>query len=126
MGGVSPPTNDCNGHGTHVSGTIGGATYGVAKGISLVAVRVLDCSGSGSYAGVISGIDWVTGNHQAGAPTVANMSLGGGFSPEPRRTAVTNSVADGVVYTVAAGNSNANACNTSPAATPTALTVECD
>ena len=80
MGGVSPPTDDCNGHGTHVSGTIGGATYGVAKGVNLVAVRVLDCSGSGSYAGVISGIDWVTGNHQADAPAVANMSLGGGFS----------------------------------------------
>ncbi|HEU4788014.1 MAG TPA: S8 family serine peptidase, partial [Gemmatimonadaceae bacterium] len=71
-------TNDCNGHGTHVSGTVGGATYGVAKSVSLIAVRVLDCSGSGSVSGVIAGIDWVTANHAS--PAVANMSLGGGAS----------------------------------------------
>ena len=72
--------DDCHGHGTHVAGTVGGSTYGVAKGVTLVAVRVLNCSGSGSTSGVIAGIDWVTGNHAAGAPAVANMSLGGGAS----------------------------------------------
>src|SRR5262249_12982715 len=71
---------DCNGHGTHVAGTVGGSTYGVAKQVRLVAVRVLGCNGSGTTAGVIAGIDWVTGNHQAGQPAVANMSLGGGAS----------------------------------------------
>src|SRR3954467_627499 len=69
---------DCNGHGTHVSGTVGGTTYGIAKGVTLVAVRVLDCSGSGSWSGVVAGIDWVVGDHIAGTPAVANMSLGGG------------------------------------------------
>src|SRR5215813_7531557 len=69
---------DCNGHGTHVSGTVGGSTYGVAKSVRLFAVRVLDCNGSGSTSGVISGVDWVTNNHQS--PAVANMSLGGGAS----------------------------------------------
>jgi hypothetical protein len=69
--------SDCNGHGTHVAGTVGGSTYRAAKSVSLVAVRVLNCSGSGTTAGVIAGIDWVTGNHQAGQPAVANMSLGG-------------------------------------------------
>ena len=72
-------TNDCNGHGSHVAGTVGGTTYGVAKNVTLVAVRVLSCSGSGSNSGVIAGVDWVTSNHTAGAPAVANMSLGGGF-----------------------------------------------
>jgi subtilisin family serine protease len=116
------PANDCNGHGTHVSGTVGGATYGVAKGVKLVAVRVLGCQGSGPTSGVISGIDWVTGNHAAGAPAVANMSLGGGPSAA-LDSAVKNSIADGVTYAVAAGNSNANACNESPGRTPAALTV---
>jgi subtilisin family serine protease len=111
---------DCNGHGTHVAGTVGGATYGVAKGISLVAVRVLGCSGSGTTAGVIAGIDWVTGHHPAKA--VANMSLGGGASAT-LDDAVTRSINSGVTYAVAAGNDNANACNTSPARTPDALTV---
>jgi aqualysin 1 len=69
---------DCNGHGTHVAGTTGGATYGVAKAVTLVSVRVLGCNGSGSWSGVIAGIDWVTGDHQAAHPAVANMSLGGG------------------------------------------------
>jgi subtilisin family serine protease len=111
---------DCNGHGTHVAGTVGGTTYGVAKSVSLVAVRVLSCAGSGSWAGVISGIDWVTAHHAANA--VANMSLGGGFSSSVN-TAVANSVASGVTYAIAAGNSNADACNYSPASTPTAITV---
>jgi len=112
--------DDCNGHGTHVAGTAGGTAYGVAKRVALVAVRVLDCTGSGSFAGVIAGVDWVTSNHSG--PSVANMSLGGGFYA-PLNTAVTNSINSGVVYAVAAGNSTDNACNYSPASTPAAITV---
>ena len=74
--------DDCNGHGTHVAGTVGGSIYGVAKGVRLVAVRVLDCGGSGTWSGVIAGIDWVTGNHPAGAPAVSNLSFGGGATAE--------------------------------------------
>ena len=116
---------DCNGHGTHVAGSVGGATYGVAKSVSLVAVRVLDCGGSGDNSGVIAGVDWVTANHRA--PAVANMSLGGGASTALDQ-AVANSVAAGVTYGVAAGNGNflgwpQNACNYSPARVPTAITV---
>lgn len=113
--------DDCNGHGTHVAGTVGGATYGIAKNVTLVAVRVLNCSGSGTTSGVIAGIDWVTGNH-AGAPAAANMSLGGGASTA-LDNAVINSINDGVTYGVAAGNSNANACLYSPARAGPALTV---
>jgi len=113
---------DCHGHGTHVAGTVGGAEYGVAKGVSLVAVKVLNCAGSGSNAGVIAGIDWVTNDHQAGQLAVANMSLGGGFN-QSVNDAVTNSIADGVTYALAAGNSNTDACTTSPASTPNAITV---
>jgi subtilisin family serine protease len=112
--------DDCNGHGTHVSGTIGGSAYGMAKGVRLVAVRVLDCAGAGTIAGVIAGIDWVTYNHNG--PSVANMSLGGGFN-QPVNDAVTKSIAHGVTYAIAAGNSNANACSFSPASTPGAITV---
>jgi aqualysin 1 len=114
--------NDCNGHGTHVAGTLGGATYGVAKNVSIVAVRVLNCSGSGTWSGVIAGIDWVTGNHQAGARAVANMSLGGGASSAVDQ-AVRNSIADGVFYAVSAGNSKQDACRYSPARTAEAATV---
>jgi subtilisin family serine protease len=117
------PADDCNGHGTHVSGTVGGSTYGVAKAVSLVAVRVLDCNGSGSTSGVIAGINWVTSDHQTGQPAVANMSLGGSASTSLDQ-AVANSVADGVTYAVAAGNdSGQSACNSSPARVPSALTV---
>ncbi|MBA3634274.1 MAG: S8 family serine peptidase [Acidobacteria bacterium] len=113
-------TNDCNGHGTHVAGTTGGSVYGVAKNVTLVPVRVLDCQGSGTTSGVIAGVDWVTANHVK--PAVANMSLGGSAS-SALDTAVSNSIAAGVTYAVAAGNSNANACNYSPARTANAITV---
>jgi subtilisin family serine protease len=115
-------TNDGHGHGTHVAGTVGGSTYGVAKNVTLVAVRVLDSTGNGTNSGVISGIDFVTSNHQAGEPAVANMSLGGGASSAVD-TAVANAVNDGVTFAVAAGNENQNACNVSPARAPSAITV---
>ena len=111
---------DCNGHGSHVAGTVGGTIYGAAKRVKLVAVRVLDCSGSGSTSGVIAGIDWVTARRVL--PAAANMSLGGGFSAS-LNTAVENSIASGVVYAIAAGNSSADACNFSPASAPSAITV---
>jgi len=111
---------DCNGHGTHVAGTVGGSTYGVAKAVRLVAVKVLSCSGSGSTSGVISGVNWVTQN--AVRPAVANMSLGGGAS-SALDNAVTNSINSRITYALAAGNSSANACNSSPARTPAAITV---
>ncbi len=113
-------TNDCNGHGTHVAGTVGGSTYGVAKSVLLVPVRVLNCQGSGTTSGVIAGVDWVTANHVK--PAVANMSLGGGASTS-LDNAVANSISAGVTYAVAAGNSNANACNYSPARVGSAITV---
>ncbi|HEV8659301.1 MAG TPA: S8 family serine peptidase [Thermoanaerobaculia bacterium] len=132
IGGVdeidgSLPAADCNGHGTHVSGTVGGATYGVAKGVTLVAVRVLDCNGSGTNSGVIAGVNWVTSDHAAGAPAVANMSLGGGAS-QALDDAVNGAVADGVVFCVAAGNGDQfgnpqDACTTSPARAANAITV---
>ncbi|CAB4529357.1 unannotated protein [freshwater metagenome] len=113
---------DCHGHGTHVSGTIGGSTYGVAKSVSIVPVRVLGCTGSGSTSGVIAGINWMITHHQSGVPAVANMSLGGSFSSSMNE-AVANAVSDGIVMAVAAGNSNANACNYSPASAQVAITV---
>lgn len=113
-------TDDCNGHGTHVAGTVGGTTWGVAKSTSLIAVRVLNCQGSGTTSGVIAGVDWVTANHIK--PAVANMSLGGGAS-STLDNAVANSIAAGVTYAIAAGNSSANACNYSPARVASALTV---
>src|SRR5262249_29118891 len=111
---------DCHGHGTHVSGTVGGSTYGVAKGVTLVAVRVLNCQGSGTNSGVIAGVNWVAAN--AIKPAVANMSLGGGAS-QALDDAVTGAVNNGVVMCVAAGNSNVDACTTSPARAAAAITV---
>jgi subtilisin family serine protease len=118
---VGGQDDDCNGHGTHVAGTVGGATYGVAKAVRLVAVKVLNCAGSGTTTGVVSGINWVANNHVK--PAVANMSLGGGAS-----TAIDNAVnnavnSKGITFVVAAGNSNANACNYSPARATAAIAV---
>jgi subtilisin family serine protease len=117
--------NDGNGHGTHVAGTVGGAVYGVAKGVNLYAVRVLDNGGSGTTSGVIAGVDWVTANHTK--PAVANMSLGGGASTA-LDDAVRASIAAGVTMVVAAGNGDflgrqQPACNYSPARVREALTV---
>ena len=112
--------NDCNGHGTHVAGTVGGTTYGVAKNVRLYAVRVLNCQGSGSNSGVIAGVDWVRTNHVK--PAVANMSLGGSAS-SALDSAVNNAVAAGVTFAVAAGNENQDACNVSPARAANAITV---
>jgi subtilisin family serine protease len=111
---------DCNGHGTHVSGTIGSSTYGIAKAVRLRGVRVLDCSGSGSTSGIISALDWVRVNRTN--PAVANMSLGGGFS-STLNTAANNLANSGVFLAVAAGNENQNACNVSPASAASATTV---
>jgi subtilisin family serine protease len=116
---------DCNGHGTHVAGTVGGTSFGVAKTVQLVAVRVLNCQGSGTTAGVVAGVDWVTAN--AVKPAVANMSLGGG-ADAALDAAVTNSINSGVPYAIAAGNGDIfgnpqNACNSSPARVASAITV---
>jgi subtilisin family serine protease len=110
----------CHWHGTHVAGTVGGSTVGIAKAVTLYSVRVLDCSGNGTASGIIAGIDWVTANHRS--PSVANMSISGGYS-SAMNTAVQNSINSGVTYVVAAGNSASDACSYSPASTPAALTV---
>lgn len=113
-------TNDCNGHGTHVAGTVGSATYGVAKDVDLVAVRVLDCGGSGSNSGVIAGVDWVAS--VASGPSVANMSLGGGNSTA-LDNAVNSAINSGITFVVAAGNDDSDACTGSPNKVPAALTI---
>jgi subtilisin family serine protease len=115
-----PVADDCHGHGTHVAGTIGGSSAGVAKGVKLVSLRVLGCNGWGSYSGIIAAIDWVTAN--AAKPAVVNMSIGGTAS-DSVNAAVQNSIASGVTYAVAAGNEGADACGASPASAPDALTV---
>lgn len=116
-------TDDCHGHGTHVAGTVGSATWGVAKGVALVPVRVLNCRGSGTWSGVIAGIDWVVSDAASQQrPAVANLSLGGDPSASVD-LAVANAVQAGVTMVVAAGNSAADACGSSPARTPSALTV---
>ena len=118
-------SSDCHGHGTHVAGTVAGSTYGVAKLVRIVGLRVLNCSGNGSTSGIVAAINWVT-NNSAG-PSVANMSLGGG-ADTALDNAVANSVASGVQYSLAAGNGDIfgnpqNACNSSPARTASAVTV---
>jgi subtilisin family serine protease len=124
IGGVTPPGNDCHGHGTHVSGTLGGATFGVAKGVTLYGVRVLDCSGSGTTASVVAGVDFVTSYvvSQNARPAVVNMSLGGP-ADSALDAAVRNSIARNITYSIAAGNSSANASGYSPARVGEALTV---
>ncbi|HEY0015974.1 MAG TPA: S8 family peptidase [Longimicrobium sp.] len=117
---VGGSNDDCNGHGTHVAGTIGGSTYGVAKAVRIRGVKVLSCSGSGSTSGIIAGVDWVRLN--ATKPAVANLSLGGGFS-SATNTAVNNLANSGVYVAVASGNSNANACNYSPASAANVTSV---
>ncbi|WP_434442771.1 S8 family serine peptidase [Lentzea sp. E54] len=112
--------SDCNGHGTHVAGTVAGAEYGIAKAAKVVAVKVLNCQGSGTIQGVVDGVNWVTAN--AVKPAVANMSLGGGAAAA-LDTAVRNSVASGVTYALASGNSNTDACSSSPARVAEAITV---
>lgn len=113
---------DCNGHGTHMAGTVGSASYGVAKSVRLVAVRVLNCSGSGTTSQIVAGLDWVIGNHVAGRPAVANLSLGGGANTT-LDSAVRRVIADGVSVSVAAGGSASDACNYSPARVAEAMTT---
>lgn len=120
VGGGS--TEDCHGHGTHVAGTVGGRTYGIAKRVRLAPVRVLRCDGSGTTSSVIAGIDWLVGVHKPGSPAVANLSLGGGAS-RALDDAVRRSSASGVLVVAAAGNSNVDACTSSPARVPAAVTV---
>ena len=123
VGGIDPTdSSDCNGHGTHVAGTIGGTTYGVAKKVTLVPVRVFGCSGSTSTLTIVNALEWVMADHDDGEPAVVNMSLGGGASSS-LDAATAALVADGIVVSVAAGNSTADACQTSPARTPAAVTV---
>ncbi|MFF3855584.1 S8 family peptidase [Micromonospora sp. NPDC002575] len=116
------PANDCSGHGTHVAGTVGGTTFGAAKNVVLVAVKVFDCALPSTLSMLINGINWMIANHLAGQPAVANV----GVLTSPTvalDTAVANAVADGITVTVPAGNSNVSACTVSPASAPTALTV---
>lgn len=123
VGGVTPPGNDCNGHGTHMAATVGGQTTGVAKDVTLVSVRVLNCQGSGTYSQIIAGIDWATNDAAAsGRKAVALMTLGGALN-QTFNNAITASINANVHYSVVSGSSNANACNYSPGSAPLATTV---
>jgi subtilisin family serine protease len=113
---------DCNGHGTHVAGTVASTTFGVAKTANLVPVKVLACDGSGSYSGVIAGLDWIVKTRTAGQKAVVNMSLGGGASSS-LDAAVSSVISSGVAVVVAAGNSNIDSCTTSPARVAAAITI---
>ncbi|MFE2552646.1 S8 family peptidase [Streptomyces sp. NPDC059355] len=117
-------SSDCNGHGTHVAGTLGGATYGVAKGVSLVGVKVANCKGSASLTSILGGLEWMVKDaaKAPGTPAVANMSMGGTRS-YALDAAVARAVTAGITFTVAAGNSADDACTGSPAAAPSALTI---
>ncbi len=114
------PGNDCGGHGTHVAGTVGGKLYGVAKDVNLISVRVFSCRGITSSSRVIQSVEWVTEN--AILPAVVNMSIGGGAF-DPLDAAIENSIATGINYVISAGNGNSDACNYSPARSPSAITV---
>lgn len=120
--GSNSATTDCNGHGTHVAGTIASSVYGVAKKATIVPVKVIGCNGQGKYSWVLSGLDWIIANHPKGATGVVNMSIGGGkYAVMDEVVAKLHSA--GLIAVVAAGNSNADACNFSPAGTKTAVTV---
>ncbi|MFE9257795.1 S8 family peptidase [Streptomyces sp. NPDC006879] len=118
---VDANNTDCNGHGTHVAGTVGGSQYGVAKGVKLVAVKVLNCAGSGTTAALVDGVNWVASH--AVKPAVANLSLGFSGTNSAADTAVRNAITSGVTFVIASGNSGANACNYSPGRVAEAITV---
>jgi len=116
------PAVDCQGHGTHTAGTAAGSVYGLAKFATIVPVRVLDCTGSGSYTGIIAGLNWIATNNPVGTRAVVSMSLGGGVSAA-LNSAIATLSAQNIISVVAAGNSNADACLSSPSSEPTAITV---
>jgi len=114
---------DCNGHGTHVAGTVGAKTWGIAKKVTLIAVKVLNCGGSGTWEGVIGGVNWAAAKYaEKKKPSVANMSLGGGIAAA-LNAAVEAAIKQGLVFVIAAGNSNNDACFYSPASVKTGITV---